>query len=130
MADELAPLLQLSVPVYELAVSNEEPQSFTTVTTGALMVVRVGAATPFPEGLVHPLTVCVTVYVPGVVTWIDVDVCPVLHNKEPVKPAAVSVELLQSSTTVTEGAATDPESGAASAVAGWLVQPFTVCVTV
>ena len=43
-----------------------------------------GAAPPLPEGLVQPFTVCVTEYVPAVVTVIDEVVAPLLHNKEPV----------------------------------------------
>ena len=43
-----------------------------------------GAATPLPDGLVHPFSVCVTVYVPAVVTVMDEVVAPLLHNKEPV----------------------------------------------
>jgi hypothetical protein len=43
-----------------------------------------GAAPPLPEGLVQPFNVCVTEYVPAVVTVIDEVVSPLLHNKEPV----------------------------------------------
>jgi len=44
-----------------------------------------GAATPLPEGLVQPFNVCVTEYVPAVVTVIEDEViASVLHNKEPV----------------------------------------------
>jgi hypothetical protein len=56
--DELvSPVLHTKlVPV---VLNTELPQLFTTVTTGAGVVI--GAATPLAEGLVHPFTVCVTV---------------------------------------------------------------------
>ena len=79
----VAPLLHNKEPVNDVAVNIELPQLFTTVTTGADGI-ACGAATPLPEGLVHPFTVCVTVYVPAVVTVIDEVVAPLLHNKEPV----------------------------------------------
>ena len=60
---------------------------------------------PLPDELVHPFIVCVTVYVPAVVTVIDEVVAPLLHNKEPVKSEAVSTELPQLLTTVTVGVA-------------------------
>ena len=89
-----------------------------------------GAATPLPEGLVHPFTVCVTVYVPAVVTVIEDEVvAPLLHNKEPVKDVAVNVELPQLFITVTTGA-DGIAFGAAIALPEALVHPFTVCVTV
>ena len=37
------------------------PQLFTTDTVGADTFEFTGAATPLPEGLVHPFSVCVTV---------------------------------------------------------------------
>ena len=79
------------------------PQLLTTDTIGADGI-SFGAATPLPEGLVQPFTVCVTVYVPAVVTVIDEVVAPLLHNKEPVKDVAVNVELPQLFSTVTMGA--------------------------
>src|SRR5262245_41518249 len=88
-----------------------------------------GAATPLPEELVHPFTVCVTEYVPAVVTVIDEVVAPLLHNKEPVKDVAVNIELPQLSTTDTVGA-DGIAFGAASPLPEGLVQPFTVWVTV
>ena len=57
-----------------------------------------------PEELVHPFTVCVTEYVPAVVTVIDEVLAPLLHNKEPVNDVAVNIELPQLFTTVTTGA--------------------------
>jgi hypothetical protein len=58
-------------------------QLSTTVTTGADGI-AFGAATPLPEELVHPFTVCVTEYVPAAGTVIDEVVAPLLHIKEPV----------------------------------------------
>jgi hypothetical protein len=105
----------------------ELPQLSTTDTVGADGI-AFGAATPLPEGLVHPFTVCVTEYVPAVVTVIDEVVAPLLHNKEPVNDVAVNVELPQLFTAVTTGA--DGMSfGAAIPLPEELVQPFTVCVT-
>ena len=104
------------------------PQLSTTVTTGADGI-SCGAATPLPEGLVQPFSVCVTEYVPAVVTVIDEVVAPLLHNKEPVNDVAVNVELPQLSTTDTMGA-DGIAFGAATPLPEGLVQPFTVCVTV
>ena len=83
MDEVVAPLLHNKEPVKDVAVNIELPQLFTTVTTGAVGI-AFGAATPLPEGLVQPFTVCVTEYVPAVVTVIDEVVAPLLHNKEPV----------------------------------------------
>jgi hypothetical protein len=53
-------------------------------TVGATGVVF-GAAVAEPGRLVHPFTVCVTLYKPPVLTIImDEPVAPVLHNKLPV----------------------------------------------
>ena len=52
--------------------------------------------------------------------------CPVLHNKDPVKPVAVNSELPQLLLTDTPGA-TGIVLGAAVALANELVQPFNVC---
>jgi hypothetical protein len=79
----VAPLLHNKEPVNDVAVNIELPQLFSTVTTGADGI-SLGAATPLPGRLVHPVTVCVTEYVPAVVTVIDEVVAPLLHNKEPV----------------------------------------------
>ena len=62
-----------------------------------------GAATPEPEALTHPLTVCVSVYVPELLTLIDDVVAVVLHNKVPdavVDKVDVPSQLL---TTLTDG---------------------------
>jgi len=104
------------------------PQLSTTVTTGADGI-AFGVATPLPEGLVQPFTVCATVYVPAVVTVIDEVVAPLLHNKEPVNDVAVNIELPQLFTTVTTGA-DGIACGAATPLPEGLVQLFTVCVTV
>ena len=60
MDEVVAPLLHNKEPVNDVAVNVELPQLFTTVTPGADET-TLGAATPLPEGLVHPFTVCVTV---------------------------------------------------------------------
>ncbi len=92
-----------SEPVNSEAVNTELPQLLDVVTTGGEGI-GFGAATPVPAGLVLPSIVCVTVYVPAVVTVIDEVVAPLLHNKEPVNEPAVSTELSQLSTTVMVGA--------------------------
>ena len=83
MAEAAAPLLHNKGPLYPDVDNTELPQLFTTVTTSEDGI-ALGAATPLLEGLVHPFTVCVTVYVPAVATVIDEVVAPLLHNKEPV----------------------------------------------
>jgi len=79
----IASVLHNKEPVNDVAVNVELPQLSTTDTTGADGI-AFGVATPLPEGLVQPFTVCVTEYVPAVVTVMDEVVAPVLHNKEPV----------------------------------------------
>jgi hypothetical protein len=106
----------------------ELPQLSTTLTVGADGI-SFGAATPVPEGLVQLFTVCVTEYVPAVVTVMDEVVAPLLHNKEPVKDVAVNIELPQLSTTDTVGA-DGIAFGAATPLREGLVHPFTVWVTV
>ena len=127
MDEVVAPLLHNKEPPNEPAVNVELPQLFSTVTTGADGM-SFGAATPLPEELLHPFTVCITEYVPAVVTVIDEVVAPLLHNNEPVNDAAVNVELPQLSTTDTVGA-DGIACGAATPLPEELVQPFTVCVT-
>jgi hypothetical protein len=56
-------------------------------------------------------------------------VCPVLHNKDPVKPVAVNTELPQLLLTDTTGAA-GIAIGAAVSLANELAHPLTVCETV
>jgi hypothetical protein len=85
----------------------EEPQLSSTDTVGADGVLF-GAEVPVPGELIHPLTVCVTVYVAAPDTVIDGDVAPVLHKSVPVYPVAVSVDVPQLSTTDTNGAGGAP----------------------
>ena len=103
-------------------------QLFTTFTEGVAGVVF-GAAVPDPAELVQPSTVCVTVYVPALLTVIDEVVSVVLHNKLPVV-VADNVEVpLQLLVTFTDGAV-GVDFGAAIPDPSALVQPLTVCVTV
>ena len=84
MDEVVAPLLHNNEPVKDAAVNVALPQLFTTDTVGADGI-DFGAAAPLPEGLVQPFNVCVTEYVPAVVTVIEDEViASVLHNKEPV----------------------------------------------
>ncbi len=80
----VAPVLHNNVPVKPEAVNTELPQLLTTVIIGGVTLEFKGAAIPLPAALAHPLTVWVTVYVPAVVTVIDEEVAPVLHNNVPV----------------------------------------------
>ncbi len=57
----VAPLLHNKEPVNEPAVNVELPQLFTTDIVGAVTVEATGAATPLPDELIHPFTVCLTV---------------------------------------------------------------------
>ena len=79
-----------------------------------------------PDELLQPFMDCVTEYVPGVDTVMDVPVAPLLHNKEPVKSEAVSTELPQLSTVVTVGVATTEFIGFANPFPAGLVHPFIV----
>jgi hypothetical protein len=56
-------------------------------------------------------------------------VAPLLHNREPVNDPADNTELPQLLTMVTTGAV-GIVAGAAISLAGELVHPLTVCVTV
>ena len=60
MDEVVAPLFHNKEPLNEPAVNVVLPQLSTTDTMGADGI-SCGAATPLPEGLVHPFTVCVTV---------------------------------------------------------------------
>lgn len=122
-------MLQVRAPVKPEAVMTELPQLSVTVISGVGTTAVIGAATPEPGRLIHPLTVCVTVYVPALFTVMDGVVAPVLHNNEPVKPVAVSTELPQLSVTCTDGAS-GIGFGAAVPEPLALVQPFTVWFTV
>ena len=79
-------------------------QLLTTVTIGVAGVVF-GAAVPDPASLAQPSTVCVTVYVPALLTIMEEVVAPVLHNNVPdavVDKVDVPLQLL---TTFTVGVA-------------------------
>ena len=81
MDEPVSPVLHDKlVPV---ALNTELPQLSVTVIAGARGI-GLGAATPVPGTLVEPLTVCVTVYAPGLVTVIDEEDSPVLHSNVPV----------------------------------------------
>ena len=67
--------------------------------------VDLGAATPAAAAPVQPLTVWVIEKLPAVVTVIDEDVDPLLHNKDPLNDSAVNTELPQLFATVSTGAA-------------------------
>jgi hypothetical protein len=102
----VSPVLHNKVPVKFDAVSNDVPSQLSvTVTVGAAGPLP-GLATPLPAADAHPTpTDWVTVYVPAVVTVIEVVVSPVLHNKAPVKFDAVSNDVpSQLSVTITVGA--------------------------
>jgi hypothetical protein len=64
------------------------------------------------------------VYVPAVSTVMDAEVAALLHNSDPEKSEAVKTELSQLLATITVGAA-GIIFGAATALAGELLQPFT-----
>ena len=84
---------------------------------------EVGDAIPDPDTLVHPLIVCVTVYVPAEVTVIEEVVAPVDQSK--FVPVAFKVELPHPLITVTTGA-DGTAIGAAVPDPAALVQPPTV----
>lgn len=129
IVEVVSPVLHNNDPVNADAVNTELPQLLTTVTIGVCVAGVFGAAVALPNVPVHPLTVCVTVYIPAVVTVIDSVVSPVFHNSDPLVPDAVKTELPQLFRTETVGS-NGMLFGAATAFAGALVQPFTVCVTV
>ena len=126
IAAVVAPVLQVRNPT-AFVESVDDPQLSVTVTAGAGGMAT-GAAMPLPAVLVHPFTVVVTEYVPGVVTVMLDVAAPVFHSRV---PAAVvdRVDDPQLFTTVTNGAA-GTVLGAAVALPGRLVHPFTVVVTV
>ena len=121
----ISPVLHNKEPANPEAVNKELPQLSITVTAGADGI-SFGAAMPLPGALVHPFTVCVTVYVPPVVTTIDEVVSPVLQSNEPVKPEAVNTELPQLWTTFIVGVATEEFRGAAVPLPAGLIHPFIV----
>ena len=109
-----------------VAVNTELPQLFTTLTSGGATVEINGEAISLRFGLAQPSTVCDTVYVPSVVTVIELVVSPVLHeNVAPETPAADSNELPQLLTTAIPGAV-GIALGAAVALPKALVTPPTV----
>ena len=95
----VSPVLHNNVPVTPVAVKTELPQLFITLSSGASVIGINGAAVALAAILVHPSTVCDTVYIPPVVTVIELAVSPLLHNKVPVTPVAVNKELPQLLTT-------------------------------
>ena len=117
-------LLHNKVPVKLPAVNVEFPQLLVTETDGAVKIVF-GAAVAEATLLIHPLAVvCVTVYDPAVDTVIAAVVAELLHNKDPVKPLAVSTVLPQLSETVIEGVAGTTLGFAAAEPLG-LLHPLT-----
>ena len=102
-----------------VAVNTDEPQLSTAETAGAEGN-ESGAAVPEPAELVHPLIVCVTVYVPGVVTVIDAVVSPV-DQRSP-EPVVVNTDEPQLFATVTTGV-DGGVPGTAFKVEGKLVHP-------
>jgi hypothetical protein len=107
-----------------LAVKTELPQLLVTDTVGAFGADN-GADVPLPVVLVHPLIVCVTVYVAALLTVIVVELAPLLHNNAPVKLLAVKSELPHELTTDTVGA-DGIDFGAEAPEPVGLVHPFTV----
>ena len=126
IADVVSPVDHKSVPV-AVVERTDDPQLSLTLTIGVDGTVN-GTATPEADGLVHPLTVCVTLYVPAEETVMEAVVSDVDHKKVP-EPVAVNTEEPQLSVTETVGA-TGIEIGAAVPEPAALVQPETVCVTV
>ena len=124
----VSPVLHNNDPVNPLADITDLPHWSTTEMPGADGI-DFGAATPLPASLVQAPTVCITVYVPAVVTEMDAVVSPVLHNSDPVKPDAVNTELSQLLTTDTNGVGA-AVSGDAIPWADGPAQPFKICATV
>jgi putative N-acetylmannosamine-6-phosphate epimerase len=131
MEEVVAPVLHNNKPVAVVDKVVEPLQLLTTFTIGVAGVVF-GAAVPEPAKLVQASTVCVTVYVPAMLTIMEEVVAPVLHNNVPVAVVGIvdNVDVpLQLLTTVTIGVA-GVVFGAAVPDPASLAQPFTVCVTV
>ena len=124
--DVVAPVLHSSVPS-AIVESVDDSQLFSTDTIGAAGTV-LGAAVALSGKLVHPFSVVVTVYIPGVVTIMLEVVAPVFHSR---LPAAVvdKVDDPQLFTAVTTGVG-GIVLGAAMPLPAGLVHPFTVVVTV
>jgi hypothetical protein len=129
MEEVVAPLLHNNDPEKSEAVNTELPQLLTTVTVGVATTELIGEAMALAAALVHPFTVCVTVYVPPTVTVIEDAVAPLLHNNDPEKSEPVNTELPQLLATVIVGGA-GVVFGAAVPLPAVLVHPLTVCATV
>ena len=131
------PVFPVPVPVHEttpvpVPVTTIEPSvpphvDGFKIVPEAIVIANPGLATPEPGKLVHPPTVCVTVYIPAVGTVIVAVVSVVDHNK--FVPVVDRTDPPQPSTTVTTGA-NGIANGFAIPVPDKLVQPPTVCVTV
>jgi putative N-acetylmannosamine-6-phosphate epimerase len=127
MEEVVAPVLHNNKPVAVVDKVVEPLQLLTTFTIGVAGVVF-GAAVPEPAKLVQASTVCVTVYVPAMLTIMEEVVAPVLHNNVPVA-VVDNVEVpLQLLTTFTVGVA-GVVFGAAVPKPDSLIQPFTICLT-
>ena len=111
-------------------VGTVQPGCTDTVAVGAAGNATGAAVTELLIILVHPPTVCVTVYVPAVVTVLGLPVPASLQVSVPVAPVAVMVELPQLFTTVNTGAAGTGNGAVFTELLTGLVQPPTVCVTV
>ena len=121
----VAPLFHNNDPVKPEAVNTELMQLLVTLTEGAATEELSGAAVPLPAPLMHPFTVCVTVYTSAIVTVIGFVVAPLLHSNVPLTPVAVNTELPQLFVTLTEGVA-GIVLGAVIPLPAVLVHPFTV----
>jgi len=127
MEEVFAPVLHNKVPDAVVDKVVEPLQLLTTVTVGVAGNV-LGAAVPEPATLVQPSTVCVTVYVPAVLTIMEEVVAPVLHNNVPVAVVDKVEVPLQLLTTLTIGVA-GVVFGAAVPKPASLIQPSTICLT-
>ena len=123
----VSPVLHSKLPAEAVDIV-ELPQLSASVTTGADGV-ALGAAVPVPNALTQPFTVCLTVYVPAVVTVTEVVVAPLLQSKVPVAVVDKSEVPSQSSKSLTTGV-DGVVLGEAVLLPGALVHPFTVTVMV
>ena len=123
------PSLQVNVPVTPVAVIVDVPQLLMTLNTGALGTALGLAVTALLDALVHPLDVCVTVYVPAL-TVRGFPVPPSLHVNVPVTPDAVIVDVPQLLMTLNTGVLGKALGLAVTALLDALVHPLDVCVTV
>ena len=128
MDEVVSVVLHNKVPDAEVDKIDVPLQLFTTFTVGADGVVF-GVANPEPTELVQPSIVCITVYVPALLTVIDEVVSVVLHNNVPDAVVDKVDVPLQLFTTFTEGV-DGVVFGDATPEPAELVQPSTVCVTV